>query len=128
MVTVSDLPGGGVTSPTPTARLMAEGLISLSRAATLFGEFRGGKQTHTSTVSRWCLCGVRLPAGRVVKLEHIRLGNRLATTAQAVLRFVESQQAESSACDQAVSMTPAQASRQRTAASAELDAAIGAAS
>ncbi len=125
MATVSDLSGGGVTPPTPTARLLAEGLISLSRAAALFGEFRGGKRTHTSTVSRWCLAGVRLREGRVVKLEHIRLGNRLATTAQAVVRFVEAQQSDDTATDQPAAIPPAQASRQRAAASKQLDAILG---
>jgi hypothetical protein len=35
--------------------------------------------------------GVRLPSGRVVRLEAVRVGQRWLTTAEAVQRFIEDQ-------------------------------------
>jgi hypothetical protein len=74
------------------ARLLREGLISTSAAARLLA-VKHGKPVHASTISRWANEGVRLPGGRVVRLEAIRLGGRVRTTEAAVHRFVCHQQA-----------------------------------
>ena len=73
-------------------RLTAEGLIGVAQAARLVGTFRSGKPTHPSTISRWMLNGFALPGGRIVKLEHIKIAGRLATSKQALLRYLAAQQ------------------------------------
>jgi hypothetical protein len=50
---------------------------------------RGGKRTHISTLLRWILQGARGPAGELVRLEAIRLGNRWMTSREALQRFAE---------------------------------------
>ena len=42
-----------------------------------------GKRPHTSTLWRWCRRGLR-----GVRLEHVRVGNRVCTSAEALNRFV----------------------------------------
>lgn len=75
-------------------RLTAEGLIGMVEAARLMGTFRNGKGTHPSTLIRWCLNGISLADGRLLKLESIRCSNRLLTSRPAVLRFLAAQQDE----------------------------------
>jgi hypothetical protein len=71
-----------------TKQLMAEGLISMSEAAKMFGSCRNGAGTHPATVTRKCLKGDRLPDGTRIKLEHVRVANRLMTSGQAVVRHI----------------------------------------
>ncbi|MBN9522371.1 DUF1580 domain-containing protein [bacterium] len=81
--------------PDPTAdvvtRLLAEGLISTADAARLISD-KQGRAVSTCTIGRWADDGVRTGDGRVVRLEAIRLGGRLKTSAEAVHRFVCRQQ------------------------------------
>jgi hypothetical protein len=44
---------------------------------------------HTSAVRRWIIEGLRLPGGRVVKLEGIKIGSRLWTSGPALKRFLQ---------------------------------------
>lgn len=105
-------------------RLLGEGLISMSKAASLCGEFRGGKGTHPSTLVRWSTRGVRLAGGGVLRLETVRLGGRRATSRAALARFVAAQQpGDKSAA--AVTVTPKARSRSQDRASARLDDLIG---
>jgi hypothetical protein len=69
-------------------RLMAEGLISMSEAAKMFGSCRSGAATHPATLTRKCLKGDPLPDGTRLKLEHVRVANRLMTSRQAVIRHI----------------------------------------
>lgn len=71
-----------------TKRLMSEGLISMSEAAKLFGSCRSGAATHRATLTRKCLKGDRLPDGTRLRLEHVRVANRLMTSRAAVVRYV----------------------------------------
>jgi hypothetical protein len=83
-----------VSGPDPRSainQLIDEGLIGMTRAARLMGTFRQGKPTHASTIARWALIGIKLPDGRVLKLESLRLNGRLCTSKEAVYRFVQSQ-------------------------------------
>jgi hypothetical protein len=48
-----------------------------------------GKRTHLSTLLRWILSGVRDPAGKVVRLEALRIGGRWITSREALQRFAE---------------------------------------
>lgn len=43
-------------------RLVNEGTIGMAEAARQFGIHRRGKPTHPSTITRWCLDGIRLAA------------------------------------------------------------------
>ena len=61
-------------------RILTESPIGLSAAAKLFGTFRVGRPTSPATLFRWCVDGVKLRDGRRVRLEHIRIGNRLLTS------------------------------------------------
>jgi hypothetical protein len=75
-------------------RILTEDPFGLSAAAKLFGSFRQGRPTSPATVFRWCTVGVRLPDGRRVFLEHIRLGSRLLTSRPACIRFLAAQQSD----------------------------------
>jgi hypothetical protein len=68
--------------------LLGETLIGLVEVARKFPGKKSNQRIHKSTVIRWCLKGTRVPDGRVVKLEHIRAGNKLLTSWEAVGRYV----------------------------------------
>jgi hypothetical protein len=63
--------------------------IPLAEAAKLIPPARQGKKTHLSTLLRWIMRGARNPAGEIVHLEGIRLGNRWMTSREALQRFAE---------------------------------------
>jgi len=73
-------------------RILSEQPIGASAVARLLGSFRNGRSTHPSTIARWMLKGVRLADGRILKLEHIRVANRLMTSRPALMRFLAEQQ------------------------------------
>ena len=110
-------------------RIISEGPIGMTAAARLLGEFRKGKPTHPSTLTRWAAAGVLLPGGQKVKLETVRIAGRLMTSRAAIVRFVAAQNHGADAAnDDAVipsqDSTPSHRRRQQAAASAELDAAL----
>jgi len=63
--------------------------IPLAEAAKLIPPAGQGKRTHLSTLLRWILRGARNPAGQVVRLAAVRLGNRWMTSREALQRFAE---------------------------------------
>lgn len=63
--------------------------IPLVEACRLIPPARRGKKTHLSTLLRWIMRGARNPAGDMVRLEAIRLGNRWMTSREALQRFAE---------------------------------------
>jgi hypothetical protein len=73
-------------------RILSEGPIRLAAAAPIVEISHGGKPPHPATMTRWALQGVRLKDGSKIKLEAIRVGNRLMTSRAAVVRFLEAQQ------------------------------------
>jgi hypothetical protein len=73
-------------------RILSEGPIGASEAAAQMGVFRKRRGTHPSTIVRWMVDGVRLSDGRTLKLEHIRVSNRLMTSRAALIRFLAAQQ------------------------------------
>lgn len=87
------------TEPDPVERLLRESPIGLTQAANLCGTFRDGKVTHPATLTRWATKGVRLPDGRVLRLETMRLNGRLLTSRPALVRFIRAQQYETNAPD-----------------------------
>ncbi len=113
---------------TLAARLLAEGFVGMQAAARLFGSFRDGAPTHPSTVTRWALKGVRLADGRTVALEAVRVGGRLVTSRQAIVRFVNSQQPSetNTPTNSAATLTPRARRRAEEAASREADRIFGA--
>jgi hypothetical protein len=64
--------------------ISAEKLLTLAQAARLRPLGRRGRATHVSTVYRWISRGVR-----GIRLESIRLGGTLYTSAEAVQRFAD---------------------------------------
>ncbi len=74
------------------AEVLAGSGLSLAQAARRFPSFRQNRPVHPSCVFRWIRQGVRLPDGRRVQLEAIRLAGRLLTSEQALARFLADQQ------------------------------------
>jgi hypothetical protein len=101
---------------------MAEGLIGMAETAKQVGVFRRGRPAHPGTITRWCLDGVTLADGKVLKLEHIKLANRLMTTRQALLRFLTAQQDEQDATTDTIPLSPAERQRENVRHERELDA------
>jgi hypothetical protein len=64
--------------------MLAEELITMSAATRRLPARSGGKRPHPATVYRWAKQGVR-----GVKLESIRCGGSLCTSAEALQRFCE---------------------------------------
>ena len=70
------------------ADLLTEDLIPLPKVAAQFPGTRGATRINPATVYRWCTRGSRTPDGRVVRLEHVRVGSRVLTSREAVGRYV----------------------------------------
>jgi len=102
-------------------RILGENPIGMSECARLLGTFRGGRPCHPSTPVRWCTRGVKLVDGSVLRLEHIRMGDRLMTSRPALLRFLAAQQ-QPSDVPVAQPRTPAQQKRDAENADRKLDA------
>lgn len=64
------------------SRVLTEDVLSLAQARNELLQATGHRP-NKATLYRWCLRGV---AG--VKLEHIRLGDRILTSRQALTRFI----------------------------------------
>jgi hypothetical protein len=75
-------------APSVLSEIQSGGGLSLSAAGRLFPGHRGGKSVDPSTVFRWVTKGLRTTAGRVLKLEAVRVGGRWLTSNPAVARFV----------------------------------------
>ena len=60
-----------------------EDLFGLSDAARVVPKFEG-RRVHTSTLWRWCKRGLR-----GVRLEYLRIGDRICTSRPALGRFYE---------------------------------------
>lgn len=103
-------------------KILDEGAIGMAETARLIGTFRGGRSTHPSTITRWCLHGVKLANGKFLKLEFIRVADRLMTSKPALLRFLAAQQDRFVEESAAQPRTPAQRKRAADAAEAELEA------
>lgn len=102
-------------------KLTAEGLISMADAAKLYG-----RTTHKSTATRHATKGVKLPDGRVLKLESIRVSGAVVTSRAAVLRFFAAQnEAPTETTPVSPAPTPKQRDRATTAASRELGKRLG---
>ncbi len=102
------------TLDTNRTRILANGekLLSLAVAGRPTG-------THPSTVSRWATRGVR-KGGAVVKLETVRVGGRVKTSAEAVARFFTDLSANDAA-GEPVPPTPTERRRAAEAANRELE-------
>lgn len=68
--------------------LLRETWISLAQAAKLFPPGRGGGPVSPSCLWRWTKEGVRIPDGRRIHLEALRIVSRFVTSEQAVRRFI----------------------------------------
>ena len=106
---MADVVPGVDSVPEVLAEVQAGHGLALSAAGRLFPGHRGGASVDPSTVFRWVTKGTRTPAGRVVKLEAVRVGGRWLTSRGSVARFVA---ALTAAAD-----PPPPAPKQRTTAS-----------
>jgi hypothetical protein len=102
-------------------KIISEGAIGMAECARLLGSFRGGRPCHPSTPTRWCLSGVRLPDGRILRLEHYRTAGRLMTSRPALLRFLAAQQEPIDLPDPSAPRSPAERQRAAKRAEAELE-------
>lgn len=68
-------------------KLLSESLISLAQAARELPSLRAGRPVHPTCVWRWSKYGVKTPGGRI-RLEVTAVAGRVATTRQAVARFL----------------------------------------
>lgn len=76
-----------VSTENVVSKILTEDVKTLQEARTEL--FRAtGRRPDKTTLYRWCLRGV---AG--TKLEHIRLGDRILTSSQAITRFIEARSA-----------------------------------
>jgi hypothetical protein len=71
------------TTLTTTQRILTEDLVTLQEARSELYKLTG-RRPDKATLYRWCLKGVR-----GTKLEHVRLGDRMFTSLQALTRFIE---------------------------------------
>lgn len=125
--TRTDNVGGGAASAlTRVEQLSAEGLIGMRAAARIYGESKDGKAPHSSTPTRHAINGVKLPDGRVIKLESLRIAGRLMTTRAAVLRFFAAQNDDDTPpTTSPAPATPRRRTREQAAASEQLDKILG---
>lgn len=75
------------TTPQVLSEVQSGDALGLARASKLFP----GTQTanpRPETLFRWCTSGARSADGTRIKLEHIRSGARIVTSAAAVQRFI----------------------------------------
>lgn len=120
---LNSFPGAAMVDATQAmvARLLDEpDRLSMPEAARWVGSTQGGPPIHPATVTRWCVKGVKLPDGRRVRLEHVRVGGKLVTTKGALVRFFAAQTATVS--DVAHPHTPSDRRRAADRAAAELEA------
>lgn len=73
-------------------------------------------RVNPSTVWRWITRGLKLPDGRRVKLEAVRMGASYLTSEQAILRFIQAQQRD------ADPIVPPRTHKQRTRSAARAGA------
>jgi hypothetical protein len=69
--------------------LLDETLLMLHEAARLLTPAGDAKPVNYGTLVRWGLNGLKRPDGRKVRLEIFKIGGRMATTRQAINRFVD---------------------------------------
>lgn len=81
----------------------------------------GGGTANASTLFRWTQTGVKLPDGRRLKLESVRVGHRVLTSAPALERFILTT-TSSYGNDPTEVRTPVARQRAAAKAGAELDA------
>ena len=110
-----------MNTETMVERLLGEpDKMGMYAAGVMLGESNGGAPIHATTVTRWCLRGVKLSGGRRVHLEHIRAGGKLITTRAAIVRFLAAQtETPEPAC---TLRTVTERRRAADAAAAELEA------
>jgi hypothetical protein len=73
-------------------RLLGEGPIGFAEVAERLGRLEGRGPVAPATIARWAARGVKVPDGRRVKLEVVRVAGRYATSWPAVVRFLAAQQ------------------------------------
>lgn len=79
-------------------KLLSENLLSLTQAASRIPPYRGEK-TAASTIWRWINDGAQMPDGTTLRLEGVRLCERWLTSAEAMDRFLATQD---SACNRKI--------------------------
>ena len=89
---------------------LADELLTLPQAAALFPRRRAGSRVSTTTLWRWYTRG-----SRGVRLEVVRVGGAIYTTADAIRDFIHARSATGGA---AVPQTPSPSTRSKRAVKA----------
>jgi hypothetical protein len=71
--------------------VLQETLLTLAQAAKRFPSDSRSGHLDPATLWRWATRGIRLPDGRRLKLETLKLAGRFLTSEQAIERFVQAQ-------------------------------------
>jgi hypothetical protein len=74
-------------SANPVQRLLTEDIVTLEEARREIASVTG-RRPDKCTLYRWCMKGCRGS-----RLEHIRLGDRILTSKQALTRFIAARSA-----------------------------------
>ena len=90
------------------AEVAAGDVLTMPQVARRCASTRQGKSVHPSTPLRWVLGGVKIPSGRVVRLEACRCGGRWVTSAAAFQRFLDAQTPDPSTVPVPRTPSPAQ--------------------
>src|SRR4051812_37266287 len=82
-----------VAPPAPAESLLAVEIatgrgLGLAEAARRLPPRRGGRPVSASTPTRWAGGGVKVDGDRRVRLEAMRVGKKLVTSEQALIRFL----------------------------------------
>ena len=93
-----------------------EPLLGLAAALKPYG-------THPATGARWCNVGVTAKSGVRVRLEHVRLGAKLKTSAAALTRFFAALSADPNSATTPPAHTLTERRRAAESAMKELEAA-----
>lgn len=72
--------------------IASEPLLTLDQAAARFPSHGKAGVVCRTTLSRWVNHGVEVAGGRRVKLESVRVGNRVYTSVAALERFAAAQE------------------------------------
>jgi hypothetical protein len=90
--------------------ILREQVIRLAEVGCYLPTGRNGKQLSLSAALRWVLQGVKLPDGRRLHLEAIRVGGKWVTSVEALERFAL---AQTPRLDCHTEQAPARTARQR---------------
>jgi hypothetical protein len=116
----SVLASAPTSAPSLVETILAEGPLTMSSLARKVVSSRLGKGCHPSTPTRWHTHGVRLPDGRTVRLEAVKIAGKLVSSYPRLVAFIAAQQTEPTSDDTPAPRSPSARKRASDAAGAKL--------